>query len=517
MDESSLQTLWQEQPIDPAVPSELSLKLTSVEQVDFARPTTMFRKNSAPPEAKRFRLFVAFASLAGVLFVVGVHSLSVKIAPQPGPTRKDELPRAPVPTVVEQMEEMLAECRTYSNTEVGLTDFPRALAACHRVLELDPIHAEANELVKRITVLQSCESDLSAARELVVQGRLEGAVERLALIHKGCESYLFRAMTLAKEPVRLVKKEASSDCLAYAKAGKWDIALPRCEVYARFACQTMDPGELYPPALMRTKLEGPLNPKTDWRPSDLTLVAFLRAREKLKLAPSWRCPELAAFRAPPAAPDPAALANAEFLKRFSVPEFALALTSYFRGDFSSAPVPLQKLLENMAKAQHHEQARALLLDINSAINLYENGVTELTNDRPERAAGVFQKALEVDERLVLGEGFVGDRRRELSKRVSFVRKGITESMASASYEKGKGFADRKDFRAACRVWKVGLSFSRSNIDLLKALTNVCTKRAQDAFERAHTCEQLTAALDFAVDGDGFKERIENVMESEGCR
>ena len=289
MDESSLQTLWQEQPVDRPVPSELSLKLTSVEQVDFARPTTMFRKNAAPPEAKRFRWFVAFASLAGVLFVVGVHSFSMRIAPHPGPTRKDELPRAPVPTVGERMEGMLAECRTYSNTEAGMTDFPRALAACNGVLELEPIHAEANELVKRITVLQSCDSDLAEARELVAQGRLEGAVERLALIHKGCESYLLRAMTLAKEPVRVVKKEASSDCLAYAKAGKWDIALPRCEVYARFACQMIDPGELYPPALMRTKLEGPLNPKTDWRPSDLTLVALLRAREKSKLAPSWRC------------------------------------------------------------------------------------------------------------------------------------------------------------------------------------------------------------------------------------
>jgi hypothetical protein len=399
--------------------------------------------------------------------------------------------------VAQLIEPLLAECRTYSDTEAGLPDWPRALAACNRVRDLEPIHAEANALVRRINVLQGCESDLNEARELISQGRLEGGVERLALIHQGCESYLLRARSLAKESVRLVKKEASSDCLAYSKAGKWEIALPRCEVYARFACQTMDPGEL----------EGPLDTKAGWRPSDVTLVAFLRAREKAKLAPTWRCPDLAAFRAPSMPPDPVALANAEFVKRFAVPEFALALTSYFKGDFHSAPLPLQRVIENMAKAEHHAQAKELLLDINNAINLYENGLTELTNERPEAAAGAFLRALVVDERLVLGS----------EKHVSFLRKSIVESMASATYEKGKGFADRKDFRAACRVWKLGLTFTRSNIDLLKAVTNVCTRRAQDAFDKAESCEQLKAALDFAVDGDGFKERIGERMNDEGCR
>jgi ABC transport system ATP-binding/permease protein len=109
-----------------------------------------------------------------------------------------------------------------------------------------------------------------------------------------------------------------------------------------------------------------------------------------------------------------------------------------------------------------------------------------------------------------------EKKKELDKRVSFIRKAIVETMSSQSYEKGKGLADRKDFRAACRIWKLGSNFSRSNIDLLKALTNVCTKRAQDAFDRAQTCEQLKAAMDFAVDGDGFKEKITESMTEEGC-
>ena len=126
----------------------------------------------------------------------------------------------------------------------------------------------------------------------------------------------------------------------------------------------------------------------------------------------------------------------------------------------------------------------------------------------------------VDERLVLGERAAKltaeEKKKELDKRVSYIRKAVVESMSSQSYEKGKALADRKDFRAACRVWKLGLKFSRSNIDLLKAATNVCTPRASESFERAQTCEQLKAALDFAVDGDGIKEKIVESMTAKGC-
>lgn len=514
MDESSLQALWQDQPVDRAVPSELKLKLTSVEAVDFARPTTQFRKDSAP--AKSRWPFFAFASLAASVLLIGGYSMQVRIAPQSPPIVISGGSRKAAEQTAEQIESLLAECRTYSNPEAGMTDWPRALAACDKVLELEPIHREANDLVKRITVLQSCQADFEDAKELLAQGRVEASVERMALVHRGCESYFLRAMTFMKEPVREVKKAASLECLAYAKAGKWEVALPRCDVYARFACQTANVNDLSPPALMRVKLEGSFNPKTDWRPSDPTFLTFFVAREKLKVTSPWQCPDYAAFRAPPAAPEPA-LTSAEFAKRYKLPEFGRALTAYFQGDFQTAPVPLQKVIENMEKAEHHAQAKELLLDINNAINLYENGTTELTRERPDVAAGAFQRALAVDERIVLGSAFTGDRAREISKRVSFIRRSITESMGSATYEKGKGLADRKDFRAACRVWKLGLTFTRSNIDLLKAVTNVCTKRAQDSFERAQSCEQLKSVLDFAVDGDGFKERVEETLVNEGCK
>jgi hypothetical protein len=144
----------------------------------------------------------------------------------------------------------------------------------------------------------------------------------------------------------------------------------------------------------------------------------------------------------------------------------------------------------------------------------------VTNDHPEKAAVLFNRALAVDEKLVLGDKAAtmsaDDRKREIAKRASFVRRNIVDVMSKNSYEKGKALADRKDFRAACRYWKLGLDFTRANLDLLKAATNVCTPKATAAFDSAQTCEQLKAALDFSIDGDGNKEKITEAMTEQGC-
>lgn len=487
-------------------------------------------ETSGPPmDPQKKKMIMIGGGVLGLLFIlVLVKAFTappdvVDTGPQAlggGPKKlKSNQPTAVDPA--EQIEELLAECRTYSNSEVGMVDWARADAACQKVIELEPIHAEANTLVKKISVLKVCEENLNGAKELIAGGQLEGALDQLAKINKGCESYLLKALSVAKEPVAEVKKRAGTDCKNYATNAKWDLALKRCELYSRLACQTLEPDDLYPPALMKMKLDGPLNPKTDWRPKDPLYINFLKAREKAKPGePLWQCPEIVAFRPPPPPPDPGKTAKEELAKRYPEPEMGRALVAYFTGDFQLAPVPLQKITENMNKAQYHEAARALLLDVNNAINLYENGTTEITNDRPDKAEAPFLKALTVDERLVLGDRAgklsAEEKKKELEKRVSFVRRSIVETMSSKCYEKGKGLADRKDFRAACKMWKLGANFSRSNIDLLKALTNVCTRRAQESIDRADSCEQLKAAMDFAVDGDGFKEKINERMIEGGC-
>ena len=481
-------------------------------------------------DPRKKKMIIIAASVVGVLFLlvlikaftappdpVDTGPQSLGGGPPRGKNKNQPVDRDPA----EQIEELLAECRTYSNSEAGLTDWSRADAACQKVIELEPIHQEANTLVKRISVLKVCEQNFNGAREQLAGGQLEGALDLMAKIGKGCESYLLRTLSMARDTVAEVKKRAAADCKSYASNAKWDLAFKRCELYSRLSCQTTDTKELYPPALMKMKLDGPLNPKTEWRPKDPLYINFLKAREKVKPGePMWLCPEIPAFRPPPPPPDPGKLAKEELAKRYPEPEMGRALVLYFSGDFQSAPVPLQKIGEKMEKAQYHEAARALLLDINNAINLYENGSTEITNDRPEKAEAPFLKALAVDERLVLGDRAgkltADEKKKELDKRMSFIRKSIVDLMSSQSYEKGKALADRKDYRAACRVWKLGNNFSRSNIDLLKALTNICTKRASEAFDRAQSCEQLKAAMDFAVDGDGFKEKIAASMTEEGC-
>lgn len=479
-------------------------------------------------DPQKKKLIIIASSVVGVLFLL-VLVKAFTAPPDPidnepqalgGGGRKIKTPVAEKDPA-EQIEEYLAECRTYSNSEAGNIDWARADAACQKVIELEPIHQEANTLVKRISVLKVCEQNLNSAKEQLAGGQQEGALDSLAQIGKLCESYLLRSLSVAKEPLAEVKKRAGADCKSYASNAKWDLAYKRCELYSRLACQSMDSADLYPPALMKMKLDGPINPKTEWRPKDPLYINFLKAREKVKPGePMWLCPEIVAFRPPPPPPDPGKLAKEELAKRYPEPEMGRSLVLYFAGDFQSAPVPLQKITERMDKAQYHEAARGLLNSLNQAINLYENGTTEITNDRPEKAEAPFLKALAVDEKLVLGDRAAtltaDEKKKELDKRVSFIRKSIVEVMSSKSYEKGKALADRKDFRAACRVWKLGLKFSRSNIDLLKAATNVCTPRAGDAFERGDTCEKLKAAMDFAVDGDGFKEKIAEAMTTAEC-
>lgn len=426
---------------------------------------------------------------------------------------------APDPTAV--IEDLLAECRTYSNAETGKPDWRRAAAACQQVLEKEPIHSEAAAELERIARLELCEQRFDDARRQIAGGRLESALDSLGKIGAGCEIYLLRALPITRETMVEVKQHAAADCKRYAASAHWDLALSRCELYSRLACQRMAPDQLYPPPLMALKLEGPLNPKSQWRPPDPVYLNFLKARARLTPgSPPWVCPQIVAFRSPPAPPDPAALALGELAARSPEPELGRALALYFQGDFAAAPVPLQKISENLEKARFHQEARALLLDLNNAINLYENGTAALLGDHPEKAEAAFRAALSLDERLILGVRAstlaADEKRRELARRESFLRRSIVESMSEQTYEQGKALADRKDFRGACRMWKLGATFSRTHLGLLRALTNVCTHRAMELSARAQTCEQWKAVLDFAVDGDGYQEKARASLTEEGC-
>lgn len=483
----------------------------------------------APPPmdpAKKKKLLIGLGIGGALLLVLFVRAVTADPPPVDNhavPLANGKRPKVAVAerTPEEQMEELLAECRTYSNSEHGAPDWGRAQAACNKVLELEPIHDEANSLLKRIAVLKVCQENLDRGRELAGSGSMEEAVRSFAKVGRDCEGYLLKTLAASKDAVEEVKKSYAADCKRYSSNAKTEFALKSCEEWTRLWCQNIDPKELYPPALFKLNLDGRLNLKTDWRPSEPLYVNFLKARQKLMPnEPMWLCPEIPAFRPPPPPPDPGRAAKAELQKRYAEPELGRALTLYYDGKFPEAPVPLQKLVENVNKAQYHEQAKALLRDINQAINFYENGTTEITNEHPERAEAPFLKSLSIDERLVLGDKAAtlsaDEKKRELEKRSSFIRRNIVDTMSRTAYDKGRSLQERKDYRAACKMWKLGATFSRSNIDLLKSLTNVCTKRADEAYNNANSCAQFQAALDFAVDGDGFKEKIEEEMQKQGC-
>ena len=481
MSEFDPRSLWQDQPLD-ALPPEPN-RASTAPQLDFAAPTASF--GAARPQVKVWRVVTIGAALAAMVAVI----IGIAVTPPP-----------PRPQPATSSDDLLAECRVWGSPATGQPDWDRAMKACDRLLKLEPGNQEAMAQRAHLTELRACEANLNQARAFVTARREEEALLAYERLTGACEEYFFQAKVPARALALEVKRRAVGDCRKFAGEKQWSAALPRCELAAHLSCQLVDPTELAGQAEIRT---------------------FLEVREQLQPgALSWKCDEVEVLRrvAPP--PDPAAIALNELSKRSPVPEFGRALTSYFKGDFHSASVPLEKLLEDASRSEHFEAARTLLFEIKEAISLYERAMAELNGGSFEKLVSLSHQALAVDERLILGAEAAGmsteEKRRALDLRASFLRKSVRESVSSEAYERGKRLADRKDFRSSCREWKLGLSFARTNIDLLKALTNVCTPRAADDLAHAQTCEQLKAVLDFAVEGDGFAEKSVEAAEAKGC-
>lgn len=434
-------------------------------------------------------------------------------------TRPPVLPPPPVPAAVSAAV-FVEEC--FSSARAASTDaqWGQAESSCRRALALEPTNAEVAAQVARIPLMRGCANRYESAVDDIERGALEHAFATLETIDPSCGSYLFKTMALAHAHVGAVTRGLAQDCQHAAAEGAWERALPRCEAWARLACQLMPASELYPRPGLTLKLSGPLNAKTDWRPDDRVYVDFLKARAIARPgAAMWECPQMPMLRSQVGA-EPRDDGASALEHRFAEPELGRALVWYFQGDFAGATASLKRVEEQMAKAAFHAQAKALRADIERAVALYAEGTDDLSKGQLESAESPFVEALAVDARLVLGDAFATldpeQRRHALGRRESFLRRSIQNTMSSSAYEKGRALADRQDFRAACSKWKLGARFSRANIDLLKALTNVCTKRAAESFDRAQTCDELKRVRDYAVDGDGFREKVDESLVEEGC-
>jgi pSer/pThr/pTyr-binding forkhead associated (FHA) protein/tetratricopeptide (TPR) repeat protein len=463
------------------------------------------------PRNNKGKLIVA----GGVVLALLVAAVIVKAVstPAPGPQQQ----QGPPPEA--NIDDLLSVARQNSSPDQGEPDWDKALEAVNKVLEIEPIHQEGNDLKKRVVKEKACKEAMDKGTKLAGRLREEEALEWYAKITEDC-SYYYKVKTKISEAIEQVKKKAKADCDSYMDHSQYKEAFPRCQKFMEFACQDMANDQLYPSATQILCIGG-ARKRNCWTPKDKTYIKFLEAKERIDPGgPLWRCPELAILKKPKPPPDPGAAAKDDIKKRIADPDIADAVTMYFDGKDNEAVNILQRVREKSEKAKYHKLADDIRQNISSVEGLAKEGSTHLSNEEPEKAEEPFREALALDEKIVLGDEMAAkseaDKKQALDKFKSYLRKNIQHDMSASCYSKGKFYMDRKDEKRACKLWRLGFAFYKGNSDLLKAVTNICTQRAHAALEDASDCTSLARVLDFEVTGDGTKEEYDKKKEEMHC-
>ncbi len=454
------------------------------------------------PAAKRKKLIMVAAALVGVLLMVGM--VSSILSPAPADVSPAGAGAQLDPTA--KIQELLSECRSYASSELGAPNWDRANEICTQALDLDPIHPEANTLIRRIKLEKESFEYYSQGERLLQRLKPEEALASFRKIQKESE-YFRRARAKAREAAEAVTKRALEDCKLYLRDSQWSAAVSRCEVYMAVWCQSVPREELEPPLGFTLKLEGRLR-RNEWRPKEPLFVRFLIARQRMDAnAAPWVCPVAEVLAGDERAVDPRTIVAEAAKRRFPNKLMQAALLDYWSGRGSEALATMQKLRANYEAAQYHAQADELMKIMSTVDQLFKVGQSYLAAEDPEKAAEPFREALATDKALM----------QELAEsKPSFYRRNILQDFAEKSYQRGKHWADREDHRRACRVWKLGFSFYAGNPNLNKAAA-FCSSRALEAFRAAGSCGDLTIALDFAVKGDGVEEKVIARQEEQGCK
>ncbi len=433
------------------------------------------------------RTAAAASLLALAASLVGGAALLRSSQPgQPSPAAEEDF----------QAEENLSRCRLYSAVEQGIEpNWLKAEIACNRVLDLQPIHEEAHRLLGRIQDEQAAFELLRRAEALEALDELS-ALELLAQVPEG-STYFQRAKAQALEIKARAMPRLEADCARLLRLRQRHPALLRCEKYLTLACQD---------AFWRERNLGagtsfPL--RSDVAPDRLYL-RFLRARQAGSPSPAtWTCPQLKLLEEPRELESDAKVSEA-LLQRSSDRRIGQALLTYWRGNLPAALSGLRACLH--LDAADTSTARQLQSRISMVMQLLKAGHTALQARDPEKAAAPFRAALEHD-RQILGP---------LALPPSSVERIIRREMSSHSYQRGKFWADRADTHRACRIWKVGYSFSRADLALLQAVRH-CSERGQELLATARHCAELASAADLAIEGDGMLEKLRARREELGCR
>jgi pSer/pThr/pTyr-binding forkhead associated (FHA) protein/tetratricopeptide (TPR) repeat protein len=397
----------------------------------------------------------------------------------------------------QRVQQLLSECRSFASDEMGAQpNWEKALASCKKALDIDPINSEANTLVRRVQVEKEAFDNFTAGQRSMDRLKEEEALDLFRKIPKE-SMYFRRARPKAREAMEQLQKKALDDCKRYLRDGVYNVAVPRCERYMGYWCQNVTREELEPPLGFTLKLEGRLR-KDEWRPKDKLLVQFLVARQKLDptLAP-WKCPVADIFMEDDRPVDPKIAVEAAFKQRFPNKYAYAAMMDYWAGRGNESLVTLQKLRNNYEMSAYHVQADELIRSVGQVHNLYNAGQTFLAEGDVEKAAESFKEVLDVDSKLMV----------DLTEsKPSFYRRSLLADIAAKAYERGRIWADREDFRRACKVWKLGFSFFAGNPTLNRAV-GVCSTQGSQALNNAGSCEDLGRVLEFAVKGDGLEERV----------
>jgi pSer/pThr/pTyr-binding forkhead associated (FHA) protein len=462
--------------------------------------------------AKRKKLLVAVGGLVGLLVVAGI--VKSVTGPSGGGGGGGTVgtvggggPDQPEP--VQDIQELLSQCRSYSSTEMGNEpQWEKAELACDQALNIDPINAEANSLIKRIKIEKEAAGYFQSAEKALVRLKEEEALDLLQKIPSESQ-YFRRAKIKVRDALELVKSKALDDCKRYLRDAQYTAAVPRCDRYMGFWCATVPREDLEPPLGFNLVLEGKVRAsKREWQPKDKLFVQFLIARKKLDPASEpWRCPESKYLLEDPTGPKPEDEVKRKFKERFANPFLFAAMMDYWGGRGNEALAKLQKLRSNYEMSQLHGQADELIKQVGTVDQLFKNGQALLQVEDVERAAEPMGEALELDKTLM------GDLWERLP---SFYRRNTQQDLASNALIRGKHYADREDRRRGCKVWKLGFQFYKGNTDLNKVV-GFCSTQGLRALQNAGGCGDLQAAEDFAVPGDGLAEKIVAAKQEWKCK
>ena len=463
----------------------------------------------APAPSRKPLLMVAVSVVALLLVAGVVKNLQGgggggAVSNDPKPMQQGPVAASPA----ERVQELLSQCRSYSSTELGgEPDWVKAESTCSKALDIDPIHAEANTLMRRIKLEKESADYFTRGEKALQRLKEEEALDSFKKIPKE-SSYFRRAKPKVLEAVAQVMKRSEDDCKRYLRDAQWSAAVPRCERYMGFACQKMSREELEPPIGYTLVLDkGKRLGRNEWRPANKLYLDFLNARKRLDPnAVPWRCPVSEIFMEDEAAPDPKVQVEAAFKQRYPHKFLVAAMMDYWFGRGTESLVTLQRVRSNFELAQHHVMADKLLQEVTAVDQLYKIGQGLMQNEDVEKAAEQMQEALDGDKRLMA----------ELAEsKPSFYRRNIQQDMAAKAIVRGKYWDERGDQRRACRIWKLGFKFYAGNTDL-NSQVGRCSTRGLKAFKAARSCGDLDVVLDFAVPGDGLEEKVTQAKTENEC-